>query len=372
MIFYARYLIELPYVLNLADGDYDFRYENAIIRMNISNNLYALVSISNQIPFTGAIGTKEQLIPLLADNFSLIKAKTIVCFNSAVEALKLESISHDELIDAMRTLLRIGNEYPTKDEGEKKLLELNETQLKELQEHEIKLKTARKYFPPSSAPQCIDLVNHFIRRYSVHFKDHFAEEISLNHATSGVTNGVMLQLFQGNKMLSSTPTVGLFPYLLRGPLFTHDENKTEVFREELLKLDLNLQSALLLIRAKSLKAKGAFRSATIEAAAAIENYIRLNLIKKMRAEGIGEKDIESSLASNHLFEVRCKKMFKQFFSMSVPEIAPFEWQEVKKDRDSIRHKTAHTAHEPSENEVDTMISNIESLIEKLEPITSQE
>lgn len=371
MIFYAKYLIELPYILNLEDGDYEFRYENAVIRTNINNNLYALVSFSNKIQLTRAIGTKEQLIPLLSDSFSLIKAKTIVCFISVIEPSELEIISQDELIDAMRTLIHSGESYPTKEEGKKRFLELNEDQLRELKDHEVKLKTARKYFPASKAPECVALINHFVRRYSVYFKDHFAEEVSLNHLTSGLTNGVMIQLFCGSEMISSMPTVGLFPYLLRGTLFTHDEDKTKNFRDALLKQDPNLQSALLLIRAKSLKTKGAYRSATIEAAAGIENYIRLNLIKKMRMNGLTDKDIELSLANNHLFEVRCKKVFKELYLKSVPEIAPLEWQEVKKDRDTIRHKTAHTAHEPTEKEVDTMISNIESLIEKLEPITSQ-
>lgn len=365
MIFAAKYLIELPYVINLSDGDYDFKYEDSLIRMNVNNNLYALVRFVNSCQLTAAIGLKEHLIPHLTESLSLVKARTIVSFISGYEVGELESVSEQELLDFIRRIMPMGNKYPTEEKAKETFQNLNENQKKDIVNRAGIEKTANKLFPATSAMPCIDAINNFIRHYSVHFGDHFAEEISLYQAASGLTNGIMLQLFCDNEMISSIPIVGLFPPILRNTLFVHDEEKTNAFKKVLANSHFNKQSELLLIRAKNLKTKGAFRSALLEASASLENYVRLLLIYKMKENGLSDDDIESTLTAVNRFEDRCKKLFKGQYLKSIPEITPLEWHHVKTDRDNIRHKTTHTSHEPTEKEVDMVIDHIENLIVKV-------
>lgn len=366
MIFAAKYLIELPYVINLSDDDYDFKYEDSLIRMNVNNNLYALVRFVNSCQLTAAIGLKEHLLPHLTESLSLVKARTIVSFISAYEVSELESVSEQDLLNYLRRIMPMGNEYPSEEKVKETLQNLNENQKKDIINRAGIEKTANMLFPATSAMPCIDVINNFIRHYSVHFRDHFAEEISLYQAASGLTNGIMLQLFCDNDMISSIPIVGLFPPILRNTLFVHDEEKTNAFKKVLTNSHFNKQSELLLIRARNLKTKGAFRSAMLEASASLENYVRLLLIHKMKENGLSDSDIESTLTKVNKFEDRCKKLFKSNFSKSIPEIAPLEWQCVKTDRDNIRHKTTHTSHEPTEQEVGLTICNIEKLIVKVD------
>jgi len=365
MIFAAKYLIELPYIINLSDGDYDFKYEDALIRINVDNNLYALVRFVNSCQLTAAIGLKEDLLQHSTEQLSLIKARTIVSFIDGYEVGELESISEQELLDYLRRIMPKAIDYPTEEEAKEILQGLNENQKKDLINRAGIEKTAGMLFPATSAMPCIDVVNNFIRHYSVHFGDHFAEEISLYQVASGLTNGIMLQLFCDNEMISSIPIVGLFPPILRNTLFVHDEEKTNAFKKVLINSHFNKQSELLLIRAKNLKTKGAFRSALLEASASLENYVRLLLIHKMKESGLSDGDIESTLTKFNNFEDRCKKLFKSNFLKSIPEISPLEWQHVKTDRDNIRHKTTHTSHEPTEKEVGMTICHIENLIVKV-------
>lgn len=365
MIFSARYLIELPYILNLNDGGYEFAYKNKMIGVYVNNDYYALTYIANSFQLSAAIGKKEALLPHLNESYSLEKARTIISFTALAEVGELENLTGDELIDALRREMPKKENYPTKEEAQEKLSLMSEEQKLSFENKERVLKTARILFPPSGAYECINMANHFIRHYSVFFNDHFSEEISLYQAASGLTNGVMIEHYFDGSRIDAAPVVGLFPPLLRGPLYTHPEEQTNAFRSILKRNSPSNESSLLLIRAKNLNTKGAYRSAALEASAAIENYIRLNLIKKMRENGLTDEFIEETLSKNHPFEDRCKKIFRRYFNCSVPEIAPLEWQNVKHDRDIIRHKTTHTSHEPTEREVSQMTANIESLIEKL-------
>ncbi|MDU7838601.1 MAG: hypothetical protein E7J63_09855 [Pantoea sp.] len=358
-------MIELPYILNLNDGGYEFSYSNKMIGVYVNNDYYALTYIANSFQLSAAIGKKEALLPHLNESYSLVKARTIISFTARAEVEELENLTGDELIDALRREMPKKENHPTKEEAQEKYSLMSEEQKLSFENKERVLKTARILFPPSGAYECIAMANHFIRHYSVFFNDHFSEEISLYQAASGLTNGVMIEHFFGGSRIDAAPVVGLFPPLLRGPLYTHTEEQTNAFRSILKRNSPSNESSLLLIRAKNLNTKGAYRSAALEASAAIENYIRLNLIKKMRENGLNDELIEETLSKNHFFEDRCKKIFRQYFNHSVPEIAPLEWQNVKHDRDIIRHKTTHTSHEPTEREVSQMTANIEFLIEKL-------
>ncbi|RAR65411.1 hypothetical protein C7420_11820 [Pantoea ananatis] len=367
MILTAKYLIELPYILNLEDGDYDFSYKDVVITININNNLYALASVVNSLQLTSAIGTREQLLPHSTNLLPLIKTRTIVSFNRSYYVHELDQIERQDLINSLRSRLFEGNKYPSDEDAQIRLNSLTESQLDDLEKSVRLEKTFHKFFPPKLAEPYIDLVNCFIRQYSVHFKDHFAEEVSLYQAASGLTNGIMIQFYCDHHMITAIPVVGsLIPPLLRNTLYTHKENETETFKKVIMSGEPEDSSSLLLIRAKNLLTKGAYRSATLEASASIENHIRIKLIEAMSLKGSSEKDIETELSINHSFDSRCRKLFKKYYSKSVPEISPKEWQMVKHDRDSVRHKTTHTSHEPNKTDVEEMINHIENLIPKID------
>ncbi|PQK98917.1 hypothetical protein CG435_15330 [Pantoea ananatis] len=371
MNFTSKHIIELPYILNLKDGDYDFSFENKIIKMNISNNLYALIKLHNQFQYPTAIDTKEKLTPYLSEGLSLVKARTIVSTEISLNVNDLEPINDEDVISAVRARLHQSETYPTEAEATLALNSLNKEEIKKIKEQVGVQKTFSKFFhPPSQAYYSIEMVNHFIKQYSIYFDDFFAEEISLYQAASGLTSGVLIQYIYEGLVIRSTPFTGLITPILRSTLHTHDESKTNLFKESLLNKKKIDESSLLLIRSKNLKTKGAYRSAILEASASIENFVRIKLINAMSDTGLRDDEIEETLKKTKSFEERCKKLFKKYFSKSIPELAELEWQKVKKDRDSLRHKTAHTSYEPTQSDVENMIENITTLIKKIDNSTN--
>ncbi|MFP1454795.1 hypothetical protein ACLB1O_14010 [Escherichia coli] len=93
--------------------------------------------------------------------------------------------------------------------------------------------------------------------------------------------------------------------------------------------EFNEHPELLLIRADNLVHKGAFRSAVIEASAGLESYILRKIINAFHRNGINECQTKETLNKNWKFDDRCKKLFKQLFNISVPSMAPLEWQHAK-------------------------------------------
>ncbi|MBQ0345908.1 hypothetical protein J7T14_10780 [Citrobacter freundii] len=365
MIFGARYLVELPYVLNIPDGEYEFLYENDHLRLTIHNNYYALFKDANLFPQTLAIGTRDQLLPHNTNDRGMMKCRTVISLGSVFECFNLSEISEEELINTIRSQIRRGEEFPSKEEAKKHLSTMSQQEIDNKINSERIIKTAREIFPPTQSQECIGIINHFIRHYRVAFNDQFADEISLYQAGSGFTNGVLQEHYCNGVKVSAIPLVGIITPLMRQSWFNHDDTLIEKFKCRLMTEGFSDQPELLLVRANNFVHKGALRSAVIEASAGLESYILRLLIDAFHNEGYDERQVKEALNKDWKFEDRCKKLFKKFFNISVPEIAQLEWQIANKYRKELRDKIAHTSHEPTETETKEFINSISSLISKI-------
>ncbi|HHI2214498.1 TPA: hypothetical protein ACP4ZY_000649 [Enterobacter cloacae] len=366
MIFAARYLIELPYVLNIPDGDYDFLYENNHLRLTVHNDYYALFKDANLFPQTLLIGTRDQLLPHNTNDRGIIKCRTVISLAHGWECFDLLEISREELTNSIRSQIRNGDDFPSVEDAEMHLSIMSEQEIDKKILLERKIKTAREIFPPKRSEECIGIINHFIKQYRVAFKDQFADEISLYQLGSGFTNGVLQEHYCDGIKISAIPIVGVITPLMRQSWYKHDESLIEDFKRRLMSDGFNEHPELLLIRADNFVHKGAFRSAVIEASAGLESYILRQLINAFHRNGIDECETKETLNKNWKFEDRCKKLFKQLFNISVPEIAALEWQHANKNRKELRDKIAHTSHEPTEKETKEFIKSINLLIEKID------
>nr|WP_249824213.1 hypothetical protein [Escherichia coli] len=362
MIFAARYLVELPYVLNIPDGDYDFLYENNHLRLTVHNDYYALFKDASLFPQTLLIGTREQLLPHHTNERGIMKCRTIISLANYWECFDLLEISHEELINSIRNQIRKEDNFPSVEDAEMLLSKMSQQDIDKKIELERKIKTAREIFPPKRSEECIGIINHFIKQYRVAFKDQFADEISLYQVGSGFTNGVLQEHYCDGIKISAIPLVGVITPLMRESWYKHDESLIDNFKKRLMSNEFNEHPELLLIRADNLVHKGAFRSAVIEASAGLESYILRKIINAFHRNGINECQTKETLNKNWKFDDRCKKLFKQLFNISVPEIAPLEWQHANKNRKELRDKIAHTSHEPTEKETKEFIKSINLFI----------
>ncbi|MDM2834899.1 hypothetical protein [Citrobacter sp. Cpo091] len=366
MIFSARYLVELPYVLNIPDGVYDFLFEDTLLHITVNNDFYALYVDAALFPQTLLIGTREQLQPNLIAGRGIMKCRTIVTLASTYECETLDEISRDEFINSVRSQIRTTDSIPSEEDAEKFLASISQTEVDNKIELERIKKTARTIFPPTQCEECIGIINHFIKHYRVMFKDPFADEISLYQVGSGFTNGVLQEHYYNGNKVSAAPMVGLIPPLMRSSWFNHNEELVEHFKNKLMIGHFNEHPELLILRATNLMHKGALRSAVIEASAGLESYVLKLLLDALTTKGHNEEETKKLLSDNWKFDDRCKKLFKYCFNASIPEIAKLEWQIASKNRKELRDKIAHTSHEPTENETKNFISSITLLVEKIE------
>lgn len=365
MQFAARYLMELPYVLNIPDENYYFLYENTQLCITVNNNFYALYRDANLFPQTLLIGKKEELMPHQTSERGIFKCRTVLSLMSITDHSVLEEISEEEFINCIRSRIRKGDNFPSTEDAQKHLASLNREEIDAIELSEKIIKTARKIFPPTQSEECIDIINHFIKHYRVAFNDQFADDISLYQLGSGFTNGVLQEHYCDGVKISSAPIVGIIPPLMRNSWFNHQDILIEKFKTRLMTDNFDDQPELLLLRASNLLHKGALRSAVIEASAGIESFILRLLIKAFDRLGYDEGETKEILTKNWKFEDRCKKLFREHFGISVPEIAPLEWQKANKNRKELRDKIAHTSHEPSEKETKDFIESINQLVHKI-------
>ncbi|EOM7933139.1 hypothetical protein ACNCR0_003181 [Escherichia coli] len=366
MIFAARYLVELPYVLNIPDGIYNFIYEHTELCLTVHNDYYALFKDAYLFPQTLLLGTKEQLTPHILNDRGIMKCRTVISLASVAECAVLSELSEEEFINTIRSQIRSGDNYPSEDEAKEHIATMDNLDIEKVAKLESIKKTAREIFPPKQSEECIGIINHFIKQYRVAFNDQFADEISLYQAGLGFTNGVLQEHYCDGVKVSSIPMVGIITPLMRNSWYNHNEIQIEDFKRRLMTDEFNEHPELLIIRANNLVHKGALRSAVIEASAGLESYILRLLINELNKKGHDECETKAILNKNWKFEVRCKQLFRQQFNISVPEIAQLEWQTANENRKNLRDKIAHTHHEPSESETKNFIESISLLIAKIE------
>lgn len=365
MIFAARYLIELPYVLNIPDETYEFRYENAHLCLTTNNNYYALYKEAYLFPRTLMIGTREQLTPHYKNDLGMMKCRTVISLASIIDHPELLDISSEELLQSLRSKIIQSEHYPSLDDAKNHFATLSQEQKDSLIRSERIIKTSRELFPPKNSEECIGIINHFIKHYRVAFNDQFADEVTLYQLGSGFTNGVLQEHYCDGVRVSAMPLVGNIMPLIRESLRTHEENLINDFKARLMTDGFHDHSELLLIRANNFVHKGALRSAVLEASAALESYVLRLLINEFNFKGLDEQETKAILTKHWKFEDRCKILFKKNFKQSVPEIAPLEWQIANENRKNLRDKIAHTAHEPTETEAKNFISSVSDLMKKI-------
>ena len=201
-----------------------------------------------------------------------------------------------------------------------------------------------------------------------HFQDHFAHEISINQLAfndfiPGVqclvvdaTNGEILD--RVNRIEQCTP-------ILRGEWWKHAEDKTQRFKSAIA-LGQECDSVVILqVRAWNFLTVGAFRSAIIEASAALETCVARKIRKHMLAVGESEPAISTFLTQeyNWRFEERAKKMLKEKTGVSAADIDPVLWQAVQDRRKNYRDKIAHSDKEPDEQDAKDTVKIFIALID---------
>lgn len=209
-------------------------------------------------------------------------------------------------------------------------------------------------------------LNTFIAQYRYIRNDIFVEPLTI-HTLEGtfVENFIDDDLFERYKHAGKMPSI-----------LTHGQWMQNISPIELQRLKTRLVSNFiinptkeLIITARNLYERGEYRSAVIEANAALEIAVADKITEKMKISGDEPSAIEAYLEKTETnFFQRCDYQLKTKTSLSFVTDNPDLWIIINSHRKTFRNKVAHTALTPLPKEVEEIIDDYEKAIKWVEAL----
>lgn len=389
MNFKAVFYNEMPFLIQLPDGDYEVNVKNQkrdasgsmveevkLIKLNLSNNHYRVHTnpFGNKDLGTYIDGTRDELEKYIVSNkitnFAFEHLKTYITCSieydiELTEAL-YSQITSAQLKERLITLI-IKNQdgHVTYKEGEleaKAEEELNSLTAQEFQE--LKTNYLVNKFISGIGNDYVYLyhqaINTFISQYSYVRNDFFVEKLTM-HTLEGTFcfQYVDGQFYERIKYAEKiTSIIG-----------------NKLWREDIAESDLvDLKDRLitgfeipatkeLLLTARNLHERGEFRSAVINSSAALEVAVENKIVEKMKASGVADQDIITYLNITKMdFPQRCDRQLREKAGSSFVRDNATLWMEINSHRKKFRHKIAHSYLVPEKVETEKAINDFEQAI----------
>ena len=360
-------LAELPFVFNLEDSYYDINLDSQNYRIYISNKCYAGV---NGILGENSIQQQLQVadintLKLNKKLTSFIKLRTIVYWE-IIKSVSLTDINDETEIVNYYIRTKMFEEgfvhFGDKHYNQKLSEEYSKLPDKEKQIYIDRAKefcTIRNNYPDETL--FLRIINKFIQCYMLAFKNSLVEEITLKQLGYSVLNGIIKDAFdKNNNQIDALSHVGKFSYFVRKPWYQYSADENIKFKAMLITPELN-QIQLLISRAKILLEHGIYRSAIIEANAAMEFSIQKRIYDSLINEGLSEEDTMKYLKDNQDFKYRCNNIFKEKIGFSLMLKDNTLWQAVVEYRKNLRNFVAHSNKELNKTETEDAITCFEKL-----------
>jgi hypothetical protein len=214
-------------------------------------------------------------------------------------------------------------------------------------------------------------VNVLVRLYMATFNDFFVQEVTERLFSGAAFHGVYVVTFcNGQRFDTSRHAGGRFPFILRRPWLQHPHAGVERFRARLESDPEPDPVTLLGVRARSLVMRGGYRSAMIEASAALDLCLKRTTRSGFMAQGKSDTEIDAllNLKENRHLDQRAKKVLKDAVSTSAAELDPSLWERVVAHR-GRRGSVAHTAMEPMEAEATEAVEDLLRLVQLIDGIS---
>ncbi|WP_144481388.1 hypothetical protein [Cytobacillus oceanisediminis] len=209
-------------------------------------------------------------------------------------------------------------------------------------------------------------LNTFINQYRYIRNDFFVESLTIH-----TLEGTYVQIYIDNNLYEQYTHAGKAPTII-----THSQWMPDITSDELQELKKRLMSYYminpseeLIITARNLLERGEYRSAVIEANAALEIAVAEKITEKMEANGDTTLDIDAYLSRTETnFYQRCDNQLKAKTSFSFVTDNSNLWSIISSHRKTFRHKIAHTALTPPPNQVEGIINDYERAIQWVEAL----
>ncbi|MBM7554443.1 hypothetical protein [Thalassobacillus pellis] len=378
---------EMPFMVQLPSGDYKVKVkyginneENELI-LSLTDEMYRLHLDSQPGKGSYVDGLVSKLNKYIKDNnlktyaFTPLRSyvtcsteKEITITEERAKGIREEDIK-EKTIKPFLISEGIKNGRPINgEELNKKAAEIY-TELSEEEKNDMRIEVVAKrelYKLTGIITHYHKALNTFIKQYRYVRNDFFVEPLTIH-----TLEGTFVQTYIDNNLYEQYKHAGKAPSII-----THSQWMPDISPIELQELKNNLVSFYrinpskeLIITARNLLERGEYRSAVIEANAALEIAVAEKITEKMKENGDSTTVIDAYLARTETnFYQRCDYQLKAKTSFSFVTDNSTLWRVISAHRKTFRHKIAHTALTPPSNEVEGIIDDYERAIQWVESL----
>lgn len=291
---------ELPFILNLPDRIYSVDLDGDSYDLEVLQNQYALHVDERDF----AIGSLNDLRNACGEAFesghsqalrTLLRHQWTITAKEADLPTPTDEQMRDEICAAIidEDPLRFADNKPGLDaEVARRLDALNGHGLQQFRSRLAKNLHTRRV---PDKDRFIEAVNTLIRLYMERFNDFYVEEVAIHQLSSqSPLTGVYRTVVCDGELIHHSGIVGKTPPLMRRQWLNHPEDRITAFRRSLSQSDSPDSVSLLGMRARSFLERGAFRSAIIEASAAMDLAVGKKIREGLTLQGQAIQSIRCS------------------------------------------------------------------------------
>ncbi|MFY0742142.1 hypothetical protein AB1K09_06370 [Solibacillus silvestris] len=375
----VEFINELPFMIQLPKDEYIVKHncmdgnERDFV-LSINNDIYRLyinpfANFKNEGRYID--GEKDELETIIINNgistYSFAKLKTYVTctFKETITLTEeqIDSITEKEIINYfIGDLIKKSEKTLSVEELEKnaqdKFAKSTADELYLLKKYLI----LRKYLNrlASLVYDYQNALNVLIKNYSYIRDDFFVEPLTMHTLEGTITNRYI-----DHRLDEQIKAAGKIPTIITNGVWMNPMSEEDLKN---LKQRLELKSPIpatksLILAAKNLFERGEYRSAIIEANAALEIAVSDKITEKMKLAGDSEQDIENYLGNTETnFYQRCDQQLKKKASKSFVRDNSTLWTTINSNRKAFRHKIAHSSLIPNPKDVGKIIDDYEQAI----------
>ena len=362
LIFGRLLIAELPFMLNLPEGDYPISSGGSVITLRVCQEHGALAiggASYRLVPLSEIPPEHAERVTALRTLLQFRETRSVTPGDvaQAPERELIQAVARQLITDRLTPLA--GTELLAKAEAD--LRALDPVARKALAESVSRRLHAAQLFPVATHQVFVSAINTLVRHYMVEFQDQFAEEVVLHHLASSWTGGVLQVLECDGDLLDSVHYAGKIPPVMKRPWLKHAAERVERLRAVLVSGATPDPIELLVVRAQSFLERGATRSAVIEASAALESAVARRLRSGLLGMGLTPEEAARRLSGTQRFSDRCKALMTEVTGRSLATADPALWQRVVKHRDNYRHKVTHDDSEPPQEAAQQAVHDFAAL-----------
>lgn len=372
MKLHCTFTNELPFMIELPDGEYEINTFEAVVKLNLNSDWYYL-NTARFVEYSGKdlyVGDKEILQDIIqkngVSNYAFSDCKTFISCSFEEEYSPTEedfdSVTEDRCREKLKSIM-IRNKVKYKDSDDlhnkahSQLTNLSQEQLRDIKE---RILIEGRFAQLHKVNAYYNAINSLIKHYS-YLRGHFW----VHKVDSNILEGTLVQDYVDGKYFDSTTIAGLVPSIMPSK-----KKYPEIESDDLMKLkdrlknntEMPVEEELILV-ARSLWYRLEYRSAVIECSAALEIAVEKKLVEKMTANGMIQVDIEKELAKTETnFRQRCDVFLKKYTGKSFELDNATLWGKIDNHRKNYRHKIAHSNVIPNKEKTEEIINDFKDAI----------